>query len=283
MAIGHLAARYFTFFVEDDVRTLVLHNPFGGDTDYDTGAFTAPDPAASVQALELVNGTWTREDLTDRPLRVWCRDDDADRIDKLVIVVGNSSTDAGHTLTPTPEPLLLGSNLGCKRWVGTVTGKARDKRGARDVTESWTAHDLVFSQAPGVPYKNVFNLTQGTLDWQVSGTIDETGCTESGSKSYDLAAVGIGQLNLATPFRRPPNDRAYAAGGAYHPGTVDATVTCPPPLPGTTTFTVEPDGEWVNMGTDNRAKDDGTLSGSFSRTAFGYLQLSWTWDLRSER
>jgi hypothetical protein len=82
---------------------------------------------ATSQAFVKLNGEWQKaQDWTELPLRFFCRDRRAQRIDELVLVVSNSEwQDRSYVLEPSGKaPLVAANNVGCIKWEGTITHKA---------------------------------------------------------------------------------------------------------------------------------------------------------------
>ena len=94
--------------------------------------------------LKLRDGTVQTEDLSKRQVTVFCPEATGERIDELVLVArtrrhsGDGSGQADR---------VVGTNLGCSRYVGLGDRRADLQDPERDTTESWTGTGLVFQHS----------------------------------------------------------------------------------------------------------------------------------------
>lgn len=78
---------------------------------------------SSVQALLKINGRWSYEDWTEKPYRAYCRDRAAERLEELVLIVGNSRWESGaDPVRELDEPMTItASDTPCWRLEGSAT------------------------------------------------------------------------------------------------------------------------------------------------------------------
>jgi Family of unknown function (DUF6055) len=128
------------------------------------------DPDLHVEALlKLRNGTTRTEDWSGRGPIVFCPQSPGERLDEAVLVVSNTSL---TRQLPADRPMkVVGTNLGCSRYVGTVSGTERVHTASIDTTESWSATGVTFERAPsGQDSPNlIFNLTGGSVTRSFTG------------------------------------------------------------------------------------------------------------------
>lgn len=146
--LDHVSAKVFRFvFPDDDARTVTFYNGLGFDlaersfSYEDTYSASAlmwrPRSAEQTRGLKLqalikIGGTWRAvEDWTARPFKTFCRDDQAERIDELVIIASNSEwADRKRKITIADEPpTLTVSDIGCYRYTGSASEATEYKGG----------------------------------------------------------------------------------------------------------------------------------------------------------
>ncbi|WP_456819733.1 hypothetical protein [Cellulomonas sp. URHB0016] len=129
-SLAHLSARYYAFDLaaSTTVHAIELRNP------YSTGS------AGDIRALIMRDGTWTTEDWTGRATVDLCQDHDAERVDQLVLVIGNH--DDTRAAPGTPE---LVARDACDRDF-TLTGTHRWTHNAPQDAVPWdTDGDMTFA------------------------------------------------------------------------------------------------------------------------------------------
>ena len=109
-----------------------------------------------------------------------------------------------------------------RAYVGTITGYYRESGGAGTENEDWTASGLRFDRKAGSPDSSPsYELTQGSVDWTYSATYTGTGCTASGSATFNpLGGTAAAGIDFSGP------SEYHGAADYYREGTT--TLTCPP-------------------------------------------------------
>jgi len=181
-AVKHLAIHTYRFtFPDADVRSFAVVNRYR-EADLKT---------AHVQALIKIGGVWTTEDWTATPLRPFCRDLRAERVEELVLLVSNHEfQNRSHTLRGEDGPLLSFTNLACRGWKAEVTITSSYTTSATQIDETTTT-EATFERVrtPGIfSIKEEYRTTGGSASWEQSGYYGS--CVGSGSGSYALADTG---------------------------------------------------------------------------------------------
>jgi hypothetical protein len=279
--LPYLSGRYYYFFfLDDDARTMLFFDGLrssltlmGDDTGAAiTGVPLLPDPndpsadpaeGATWRLLAKIGGEWKEwqpSEMSEIMGVPFCRDAKAERLDALVVILGNSSADKANVVRPKGElpPLLLASNMGCWGWTGTFTHTKTPASGFTErttATVEWRRVKDVFP-APGAELAvGGFVVKSGQFHTEVTGQLND--CTFSGNDSWswdaatdapengpDASLTMLPQAPEGTPLYRAYNGWGNAGG---HP--VSYTMTCPG---GSTTSDFVP--EWwkatPGMGTD---------------------------------
>jgi hypothetical protein len=139
-----------------------------------------------VTALKKIDGTWSKEDWTDLPARIFCRDLASERLQTLVVILSNASietTSAVYVRGAYP-PLLFASNVGCGPWQvdATLTYQWGDL-----VTEQMSVTGVLLDPISNGTYDaNTplfidYHATAGGFAWSASG--NDQGCSYSGAFS----------------------------------------------------------------------------------------------------
>ncbi|MEO8431223.1 MAG: hypothetical protein ABI592_06900 [Acidobacteriota bacterium] len=245
--IEPLAARYvYLKFPDASARYLILHNK--------PAELAATKPHLHIRALQKINGQWrAEEDWTNAPIKTFCRDAKAERIEELVLMYSNSNPDrpavdsAGNEASriylddqvsgqPIYMPTLEVSNIGCFRWTGTASVTTAAAGGGFSTIESATATFDRF-RFPGtgpedsVGFDAFKSTNTGTATYQVSGSIPGTSCTISGSATGALQGDGelLADAGFIATFLQPGsalNRKAIGSGTTLIPN-VHTTITCP--------------------------------------------------------
>jgi hypothetical protein len=107
-------------------------------------------------------------------------------------------------------------------YVGTVTGYHHEAGGGGTENEDWTAGGLRFERKPGSPDSSPsYELTQGTVSWTYSASFPGTGCTGSGSATFNaLGGTAAAGIDFVGP------SQYHGAADYYREGTT--TLSCPP-------------------------------------------------------
>lgn len=243
--------------------------------------FTPYNPNLHVDAImTLADGTTKTEDWSKRRLAVMCPVDPSQRVESLLLVATNTSMDA--TLPKDPPIKVVSTNIGCSRYVGTVTGVEHVHTPSINTTETWTAHDLVFKRhvyGPDNP-PLAFDLVAGSVTWSISGT--NGGCQVSASAEIPIKPDGsMGELDIST-WRGDHPERPYSALG-YNLPIVQGTGKC---QNGTNNWNFLPQtflntltGDYQNQNAPVPA--DGVLEGTFTtdRHSGGSRDITYNWHL----
>ncbi len=153
-------------------RSWAFFNPW-----LDGGA--SPPPGLSVHALIHTAAGWTQEDWTNRASRFFCRQLPADRLDRLVLVLGNAAPYSQAIEAPGGTfPELIASPAGCRGWSGTVTGSQHQASEGQTTDQSWTAHVHFVPSAAPVETTQLdalsYALEPTTIQWGgLSGSVGE--------------------------------------------------------------------------------------------------------------
>ncbi len=194
--VGHMQQRHLNYTISSDVKRLTFINPFPANF----------DPAAKVQAILNINGTWQDAvDWTNEDRVSFCFDKPNEKVDQLVIIITNSnSTDRSHVLDAGPAELVATSN-GCKGWVGSATATIPHY----DTVFHITVENLRFApdeENPGNERYDFYELVDaGDATWTVSGMWFD-GCTPSGTMPL-----------------LPPKTDPTAIGGFFHVDKINNT------------------------------------------------------------
>jgi hypothetical protein len=224
VSVPHLAANYVHLRFDDpEVRTAVFYNGYNHQLDLldlETGGIYQALPllpeqsrGAIVEALvQYEGGGWVREDWSDKPLVSFCRDDPEQRVQQVILVFGNFvHDDRQHVLEPASiEPRVWASNLGCRDWEGELTWVSQVE-GKRTEAEAFVSFRMVPTETiPGAgPYLLAFGdykITAGSIDYEVSGSIED--CAYSGSGT--LPADANSYMNVGQFFSHGPWHRSYS-------------------------------------------------------------------------
>jgi hypothetical protein len=186
------------------------------------------DADLHVDALiKYRDGTTETKDLSKRQLVGWCPEATGKQIDELVLVA--SDTSPFRRMAQDKPIRITGTNLGCSRYVGTVSGTQHFHTQSANTTETWNATGLVFKRAPNGFTDDVhfnYKLVGGTVTWSYSGV--NQGCTYSaGPVTLQIAADGsMGSLQLqAWNIYSGKAIRPYYGLGWNLP-KVPGTITC---------------------------------------------------------
>jgi hypothetical protein len=267
VALDHLSARYFDFDLSSSaVRSLAFNS-------------LLVDPA-HIEALVRIAGSW-RDDgdwSAPAPPKFFCRDFASEKVDEVVLIASNSSHDRNSVLDPgNPPPTLAGTNIGCRRWVGSFSGTAHRSGGGDDRTETWSGN-ATFERQPGSP-SQFLPSTSASITWSMHETLQTPGgdCTYTAGPATLTSGSGSVDIPGAYSAQDP---RAYHIGLG---GTADVPAHAECPGPTSYDYTEHPYSSWLETagaGFDRHAvkADGGTGDDTSSRTDFDGNQITWHWN-----
>jgi hypothetical protein len=244
--IPYLSGTHFELKFDSKVRSVVFEN-----TVADLG-----QPHSSVWGLQKIRGTWkTPEDWTREFSKAWCRDEEKEDIEELVIVIGNSDWQGKKPLKPPVDPKVKAYSTGCEAWTSntviTTTFPIPDKGSTiTEVVRSSARFEVDTSfNGPG-ELRQYWKVVSGTLSWEAEVTGLCTGRT-SGSRGIRLGADGNPEANIH--IWDDAGTMVAQVGEGPWPGNVPTyTLTCPkdPPV----TFMVYSAGHGIGI-SSNRGRD----------------------------
>jgi hypothetical protein len=243
------------------------------------------DQNLHVEALmKLRNGSVKTQDLSRRKITAFCPEASGERIDEMVLVASNTST---YRQMAQDKPVrVVGTNLGCSQYVGSLTGAQYYKTNSADTTESWTGSNLVFKRSStGVAYDaNLsYKLVGGTVTWSYGGV--NQGCNyNAGPVTFQIAPDGsMGSLQaLAWNIYSDKPVRPYYGFGWNLPA-VPVTITCPGGHTSTTTMRPH---EFLKTGDPTTKPDvpgNGVLEGNWTNEEHsgGAYHETYKWHLEA--
>jgi hypothetical protein len=224
--IPHLASAYFTFKFPANIRRVTFQNLY-----HDL-------PDAHVWAIQKLGGQWKDpEDWSRDTQRIFCRDDPAEDLAELLLVVSNTHEQQafpnGH-----PKPRVLAEDVGCPMIDGWSTSRLRLRDDRQDMTYVSSRANLRFRPrtVQDQPGNVQYDLLPTSVTWTATGRKD--GCAVAGQ-----AVVTIpGHVDQPLDPSRPAWGYLIvvgADGGDFHCVQISAvdpgammTKTCPgtPPL-----------------------------------------------------
>jgi Family of unknown function (DUF6055) len=247
-------------------------------------AVTPYSPDLHLDAIsKLVDGTTNAEDFQKRRLAVFCPDAANQRLADLLLIASNTSMSA--PLPPDQPIKVVATNIGCHRYTGTVTGVEHVHATNVDLTEKWTADNLVFERAPSGPDNTnfIFKLIAGTVRWSISGTQQDCQIS-AGPIDLPVKPDGSnGELGVGVWLADHPV-RTYSGIG-YNLPTVTGTAKC---STGTYTRAFGPHTFFNTRSYDDIRDDvipaDGILQGGFTddEHAGGSRDVTYNWRLVPE-
>ncbi len=294
--LPYLSGRYYHFkFTDDAARNVMFYDGirssltltmakdstmiYAGIPLLPNPATPLVDPAEGAQwrlivKIDDVWKEWKPVQGNTTGMVSFCRDAKAERIQELVVVLGNSSIDKNRFVQPPGDfaPLLLVSNIGCFGWDGTITAKVTDSAMLPEETTAtvqWRRGEDVMPNyfPPGVVPPGLFVLSSATFNTVVSGAAND--CTYSGndSWSWDIKTMALqdgpdASLGMMPEARSGGMYRIYDGDGHSGAHEVNYTYTCPPDASGSDT--TKPTWWYPNIGSNYPAisQDGMTLQGS---------------------
>jgi len=260
--------RRWDFTKDPDVRGILFANADAGN-----------DPNASIQAIVKIKGQPWRaaEDWSRDKEKFFCRDNAAEDVEELILVIANRGFRAGDPrIQDKGKVQLYYSAAACSDWTGSTTYRL----------ERRSAQELHVVDAAGEGLRFHIDLTDNRGFWRaIAGTVtarvthtspfEDGTCTQTASKSYDVKNHGY--------FVILP-----AAGGALEfrgdgtapgvPPTISVTITCSSSS-GSFTSTVDvPDYgiQWFNTGAAAWPVDSAATTIIGTHTS---ADERWTWNL----
>jgi hypothetical protein len=226
----HLTAMYYDFiFTDNSARTVTFYNGINNKLTNKTGVMIL-DPNSTgysytsipyddfkemnVQALIKINNTWTREDWTIESQKFYCRDQKAQRIQELVLIVTNSNWDEDlpNFAPADANPTLMVSPVGCWQWKGTFDVNDPTDPG---VTNLLTG-DVIFERnsyswiGPDISY----HVKSGNAHLHFSGTSSESNFTFAADGWVTLSETdGTNILDTYNLVTGGPHPKAYWGNG----------------------------------------------------------------------
>ena len=288
-SIEPLGARYMDIkFTDDSARIITFNN----------NPINAMNVSRlAVRALLKINGQWQpAEDWTNIPIKTFCRDAKAERIEELVVMYSSSDTtrpressviflNNGSSVNNF-VPTLAVSNVGCWRWEGTMSLTTNSTDGPVTVESATVVYDFDPAGLPGLTDGGLslgyalFSTSAGSnASFGISGTDTATGCTITGSASAPMLIEPDGPIThhdggLILNFGLPdPLHRAVIGTGNTIIAGVAETYACKdstevvtgdksvkwfplPQPPSQPAVTVGDDGQSI-VGTWSRSDDEG--------------------------
>ena len=276
-----LAGMYRHFKFDNTVRSLLFRN---------TVADLGFEPA-SVWGIEKIRGTWKDPadgDWTKEFQKAWCRDEEDQDLEELVIVFGNSDWEARRYLNPDSPPTLKAYATGCTAWAGTISANYTLKNPDwGELTEIVRASvrfevdpDLV---TPG-ERAEYWIATSGNVQWSASATGGKCTGDFRGSFSIGPGQPGDRRADLHIWDDGKPTLRYIGMNGPWVDADVPHfTYTCKddaPPLKASLTGMVN---WWQTGSTDQYVSEDGkTISGSYQMPGLSpEATLTYRWTLHA--
>lgn len=219
--VPHLASQYAHItFPDNSVRSVMFYNGYSFkvteqnvDFPINSKAFISEPlsdtdkKGAHLWAIVKSGGSWQDpEDWTDQQFKVYCRDSVAERIEELVLIYSNSDIDdKNRNIEPKGvNPFVRYNNAGCWQWKGNVdlTDEDDGVTSKLKVSATWEkTNPMVFPKSSNAKALTgiTYQLTQGTLEWNISGT-DSAGCIYSGSVNQNISSSvpGVSSGTLQT-------------------------------------------------------------------------------------
>jgi hypothetical protein len=288
-SIEPLGARYMDIKFTDDAARIITFN------NRPLNAMNVSRLA--VRALIKINGQWQPpEDWTNIPIKTFCRDAKAQRIEELVVMYSNSDTtrpressviflNNGSSVNNF-VPTLAVSNVGCWRWEGTTSLTTHSIDGPVTIESATVIYDQDPAGLPGLTdaglslgYDLLTTSAGSSASFSISGTDTVLGCTITGSASAPMLIEPNGPIthhdgSLIQNFGLPdPLHRAVIGTGTTLIAGVAETYACKdsaevvtgdkmvkwfslPQPPSQAAITVSDDGQSI-AGSWSRTDDEG--------------------------
>jgi hypothetical protein len=226
-SVQYLAAHYFHVQFPSLTARSVVFTDFG---------LVASNPAAHIDALIKFEGKdwevqeWTKDLTEGFILKGLCRDTIKERVEELVVIIGNSDWEKMESLKPPGDhqPRLIANNIGCWKWKASIKNIARNPfYPPYEITDAVTTEGELTAVERQPPC-----FLPGLLEAQLKPKWYKvmTGCSGMGERDFD-SVVQLGLNNFAVWEDFPPDRRKYHwVLGDFPPifGPDDVvTFTCP--------------------------------------------------------
>ncbi len=187
--VDYLAARYYRFIFNDiNARSVAFYNPLAEMADDESNH-------ASVQAVFKIEGQgWRSENWSYQLQKTFCRDQKAERLEELVIIIGNSDWQNKSAVPAGRAPKLMVNNIGCWRWTGEARVATQISSGG-SAEESAAVHQLVLQASPNNALATVFGsyslVGLPGFSWSGSETIPGLCKCSWGASSYQSSDASV--------------------------------------------------------------------------------------------
>jgi uncharacterized protein YjdB len=277
-------------FTDPTVHTVTFSNPIAGDPD---------NHFVKVWVVRKVDGHWQApEDWTEQPVKAFCFDAKAERMEQMLVIVSNSEfqnqTQAPYKISLRAPMQIATTNVGCWHWEGTIGVTTHEADGPVRVESADVSFDLAKSEAAGLPDAGlslgylVFGTNATSIaHYSISGFSNGIGCTLSGNGNAAMIPRANGPFvdtdgGLIVNFGLPePLHRTALGTGITEIKDVSITHVCPM---GTGTDVSDQTVRWLKFPDPaaTLSADGQSIKGSFTTTdAEGEHQSSW--DLHAVR
>jgi hypothetical protein len=185
----------------------------------------------AVWGIQKIRGEWKKpEDWTRELQKAWCRDERAEDIEELVIIIGNSDWQTQRPLHPPQDATIKAYPTGCAAWTGTtettntITSRDPNLRITETVTSSLRFVIDSSYIRPNKP-RQYWKVVSGTLTWsaQVAGQ-----CTGTGGGSLAVRDMGPGDEVARLTIYEESGKMVYMLTGGPWPSDIPKyRLNCP--------------------------------------------------------
>lgn len=222
VALPHLSTGYYTFGFDPSTRKITFDNRLQGLD------------GAHVWGIRQIDGTWHEpEDWTSDGKKEFCRDNAAENLSRLVIVVSDAKV-VGELDSGGSNPTVSGSASGCGDWKGTMTQTRSwnnaDGHGSSSATFDgvWALDEAQTSGrcSPSAASCAVY-LPTGTITWEWHSHWTP-GCQEdkAGTVPAGDSDIVTRQMLFLSSSADPDKLGYWGAGTFVNP----TKLTCPDPI-----------------------------------------------------
>lgn len=281
-------------FTDPTVHTVTFTNPIAGDPD---------NQYVKLWVVKKIAGAWQApEDWTEQPIKAFCLDAKAERLEELLVIVSNSeinpNIETPYRISLRVPMQVATTNVGCWRWQGTASLTTHTVDGPVTVQSATVNFVQAKSVAAGLPdaglslgYLMFGTFTDSTASYSISGFNTALNCTVTGNANAAMVPQITGPFvntdgNMIVNFGLPdPLHRAIIATGRTLITDVPETYACPGQ---TEVITTDKTVEWLSIpqppGDEApTVSDDGqTIGGRWTRTDEEGDKVS-EWDLHAVR
>lgn len=232
-----------------------------------------------LEALRKIGGKWQApEDWTNEMHKTYCRDNQDERLEELLLIVSNSEADRAVEVPfqiGKDSPMKLAtSNVGCWRWFGKASLTTERVSGPTTVEsmegEFFRYRDLSTDPADRLVGLDVFIADQrSTITFSIDGPIGTEGCIVRGLGTGFQREKGEGTIfvNYMTLDGAPtPLDRMVIGSGVTTIAAMIEIISCPGQEP--QRLTLDEPTTWLSLPPDGVpvSADGQTISGTWVRT-----------------